>query len=74
MHRRQLLVAGGSLFALSACAANGMSMGGGTPAATLASAGAAPGRVVALKRATWPSATVPAGVDLDGRGRHPNPL
>ncbi|MDQ3125290.1 MAG: M3 family metallopeptidase, partial [Pseudomonadota bacterium] len=37
MHRRQLLVAGGSLFALSACAANGMSMGGGTPAATLAS-------------------------------------
>ncbi len=37
MHRRQLLVAGGSLFALSACAANGMSMGGGTPAATLTS-------------------------------------
>jgi len=41
MHRRQLLVAGGSLFALSACAANGMSMGGGTPAATLASDAAA---------------------------------
>ncbi len=35
MHRRQLLVAGGSLFALSACASNGMSMGGGAPAATL---------------------------------------
>ncbi|TAJ67268.1 M3 family metallopeptidase [Brevundimonas sp.] len=35
MHRRQLLVAGGSLFALSACATNGMSVGGGTPAATL---------------------------------------
>ena len=41
MHRRQLLVAGGSLFALSACAANGMSMGGGTPAATLAADAAA---------------------------------
>jgi peptidyl-dipeptidase Dcp len=41
MHRRQLLVAGGSLFALSACAANGMAMGGGTPAATLASDAAA---------------------------------
>ena len=41
MHRRQLLVAGGSLFALSACASNGMSMGGGTPAATLASDAAA---------------------------------
>ena len=41
MHRRQLLVAGGSLFALSACAANGMSIGGGTPAATLASDAAA---------------------------------
>jgi peptidyl-dipeptidase Dcp len=36
MHRRQLLVAGGSLFALSACAANGMPMAGGTPASTLA--------------------------------------
>jgi peptidyl-dipeptidase Dcp len=36
MHRRQLLVAGGSLLALSACASNGMSMGGGTPPATLA--------------------------------------
>jgi peptidyl-dipeptidase Dcp len=36
MHRRQLLVAGGSLLALSACASNGLSMGGGTPAATLA--------------------------------------
>ena len=35
MHRRQLLIAGGSLFALSACASNGMGMGGGTPAATL---------------------------------------
>ncbi|WP_292028517.1 M3 family metallopeptidase [Brevundimonas sp. UBA2416] len=41
MHRRQLLVAGGSLFALSACAANGMSLGGGTSAATLASDAAA---------------------------------
>lgn len=41
MHRRQLLVAGGSMFALSACAANGLSMGGGTPAATLASDAAA---------------------------------
>lgn len=41
MHRRQLLVAGGSLFALSACAANGMSMGGGTPAAKLAADAAA---------------------------------
>ena len=28
MHRRQLLIAGGSLLALSACAANGMSMSG----------------------------------------------
>lgn len=36
MHRRQLLVAGGSLLALSACASNGMPMTGGTPAATLA--------------------------------------
>ncbi len=36
MHRRQLLVAGGSMLALSACASNGLSMGGGTPAATLA--------------------------------------
>ena len=36
MHRRQLLVAGGSLFALSACASNGMSMGGGAPASSLA--------------------------------------
>lgn len=35
MHRRHLLIGGGSLFALSACASNGMSMGGGTPAATL---------------------------------------
>ncbi|MBA3049821.1 MAG: M3 family metallopeptidase [Alphaproteobacteria bacterium] len=35
MHRRQLLVAGGSLLALSACASNGMSMGGGSPGATL---------------------------------------
>ena len=32
MHRRQLLIAGGSLFALSACASNGMEMGGGSPA------------------------------------------
>ena len=32
MHRRQLLVAGGSLFALSACASNGMDMGGASPA------------------------------------------
>lgn len=32
MHRRQLLIAGGSLFALSACASNGMDMGGGSPA------------------------------------------
>ena len=36
MHRRQLLVAGGSLLALSACASNGMPTAGGTPAATLA--------------------------------------
>ena len=36
MHRRQLLVAGGSLFALSACASTGFSIGRGTPAATLA--------------------------------------
>ena len=28
MHRRQLLIAGGSLLALSACASNGMSMNG----------------------------------------------
>ena len=35
MHRRQLLVAGGSLLALSACASNGMSMDGGTSPATL---------------------------------------
>jgi peptidyl-dipeptidase Dcp len=35
MHRRQLLIAGGSLFALSACASNGMTMAGGAPAATL---------------------------------------
>lgn len=32
MHRRQLLIAGGSLFALSACASNGMEMGGASPA------------------------------------------
>ena len=31
MHRRQLLIAGGSLFALSACASNGMDMGGDSP-------------------------------------------
>ena len=31
MHRRQLLIAGGSLFALSACASNGMDMGGASP-------------------------------------------
>ena len=36
MHRRQLLVAGGSMLALSACASNGISLDGGTPAATLA--------------------------------------
>ncbi|MCS6626386.1 M3 family metallopeptidase [Roseibacterium beibuensis] len=36
MHRRQLLVAGGSLFALSACASNGMEMGGGASPASLA--------------------------------------
>ncbi|MDP3368912.1 MAG: M3 family metallopeptidase, partial [Brevundimonas sp.] len=36
MHRRQLLVAGGSLLALSACATNGLPIGGGAPAATLA--------------------------------------
>ena len=35
MHRRQLLVAGGSLLALSACASNGMPISGGTAAATL---------------------------------------
>ncbi|GAA0870179.1 M3 family metallopeptidase [Brevundimonas basaltis] len=32
MHRRQLLIAGGSLFALSACATDGMDMGGASPA------------------------------------------
>jgi peptidyl-dipeptidase Dcp len=32
MHRRQLLIAGGSLFALSACASNGMSAGAASPA------------------------------------------
>ena len=36
MHRRQLLIAGGSLFALSACATNGMDMGGGVSPASLA--------------------------------------
>lgn len=36
MHRRQLLVAGGSLLALSACASNGMPIAGGTAASTLA--------------------------------------
>lgn len=41
MHRRQLLVAGGSLLALSACASNGMPTGGGTPTATLAADAAA---------------------------------
>ncbi|KQY89925.1 M3 family metallopeptidase [Brevundimonas sp. Root1423] len=41
MHRRQLLIAGGSLFALSACASNGTAMGGGTPATTLAADAAA---------------------------------
>jgi len=35
MHRRQLLITGGSLFALSACASNGMPVSGGIPAATL---------------------------------------
>ena len=33
MHRRQLLIAGGGLFALSACASNGVDFGGGSPAA-----------------------------------------
>ena len=41
MHRRHLLIAGGSMFALSACASNGMSMGGGTSPATLAADAAA---------------------------------
>jgi peptidyl-dipeptidase Dcp len=41
MHRRQLLIAGGSLFALSACASNGTAMGGETPATTLAADAAA---------------------------------
>jgi peptidyl-dipeptidase Dcp len=36
MHRRQLLIAGGSLFALSACAANGMDLGDGPSASSLA--------------------------------------
>jgi peptidyl-dipeptidase Dcp len=36
MHRRQLLIAGGSLFALSACASNGMDMGGGASPSSLA--------------------------------------
>ena len=31
MHRRQLLIAGGGLFALSACASNGLDVGGGSP-------------------------------------------
>ncbi len=35
MHRRQLLITGGSLFALSACASNGLPVSGGIPAATL---------------------------------------
>ena len=35
MHRRHLLIAGGSLLALSACASNGMPVSGGTPTATL---------------------------------------
>ncbi|HWQ86026.1 M3 family metallopeptidase [Brevundimonas sp.] len=36
MHRRHLLIAGGSLFALSACASNGTPMSGGASPATLA--------------------------------------
>ncbi|HYD28385.1 M3 family metallopeptidase [Brevundimonas sp.] len=32
MHRRQLLIAGGGLFALSACASNGIDLGGASPA------------------------------------------
>ena len=32
MHRRQLLIAGGGLFALSACASNGLELGGAAPA------------------------------------------
>ena len=36
MHRRQLLIAGGSLFALSACASNGMEPGGGASPSSLA--------------------------------------
>jgi len=36
MHRRQLLIAGGSLFALSACASNGMETGGGASPSGLA--------------------------------------
>ena len=35
MHRRHLLIGGGSLLALSACASNGTPMAGSTPAATL---------------------------------------
>ncbi|RZJ03882.1 MAG: M3 family peptidase [Brevundimonas sp.] len=41
MHRRHLLIAGGSMFALSACASNGMPMGGGTSGSTLAADAAA---------------------------------
>ncbi|HEY0601108.1 M3 family metallopeptidase [Brevundimonas sp.] len=36
MHRRQLLIAGGGLFALSACASNGAGMGGAPAASGLA--------------------------------------
>ncbi|MGZ9099758.1 MAG: M3 family metallopeptidase, partial [Brevundimonas sp.] len=54
MHRRQLLVAGGSLLALSACASNGMPMGGGTPAATPAATLAAD---AAVARALLPVQT-----------------
>ncbi len=36
MHRRHLLIGGGSLIGLSACASTGMSMAGGTSASTLA--------------------------------------
>ncbi|MFA4893650.1 M3 family metallopeptidase [Brevundimonas sp.] len=36
MHRRHLLIAGGSMLALSACASNGTPMGGAAPTSTLA--------------------------------------
>src|SRR5688500_8004624 len=50
MHRRHLLIGGGSLLALSACASNGAPMAGSTPTATLQADAAA-------ARAVLPSQT-----------------